>query len=142
MAKIAEVSLGENRLVVDRKDLTFDNLEVLGREYAQAKIDLSLYSKYPIGEDESLADWAERVYPLLQEDNKKKDDEGKEDFLVRIYGTNMDKHELVFRLLQSIASICKQSEKVTKEAFKKSSYPDCKEFIATVFKAADFPEFV
>lgn len=137
MSKVAEVALGENRLVVNTKDLVFDAVEAIVEGYADVKKSHSAFAQYPMQEGESMEDWSERAFKAMQDEAKREDGEKVEDYLKRIYSLSTDKHKLVFDTIEMLAKVFKQDGKVTKESCKKANYPEAKAFVVAVFRAAD-----
>ena len=137
MAKLAEVALGERRVVVDTKDLIWSKMELLAEEYASVKKQHSLFAQFPINDDETVEEWSERVSPLLLEENKKKDGEDSETYMKRVYSLKLDKQKLVKDTVAMIATVFGQGEKICSGSFDRSSYPECKSFIIAVFEAVD-----
>lgn len=137
MAKIAELNLGKDRLVVETKHLVFDNIELLAHGYAEIKEAHSLFAEYPMLEDETTEQWQERVLPLLADETSRKDGESQKEYLNRIYAQKLDRHKLIFDVISLVAEVCGQKEKATQDNFKKSSYPECKSFLVSVFSSCD-----
>jgi len=137
MSKIAEVSLGINRLVVYEKDIIFKNIRLLAQGYAEVKEKHSLLTRYPMLEDETNEEWTNRILPLLADENARLPGEDAKQYAARLYSQKLEKQELTFEILEVIAKIVNQSEKVTREAFEEASYTACKSFIYAVYSAAD-----
>lgn len=135
--KLVDLSLGSNRLVVMREQLTWDALENIASAYAEVKQKHSIFGQYPMADNETVEDWATRVDATINEGNKKKDDETYNEYLKRAMTRKLDKQELVKDTIRALAKIFGQEEKVTDEGFKASSYPECKDFLITVFEAVD-----
>lgn len=139
MAKIAEVALGPNRLVVEMKHLTWDNIEKLAEGYSKVKLQESIFGLYPMNDDETYEQWSERVAPQIDLEGQQKEGESYKDFVVRVFDLKLMKKNTVFETLKIVASLTGQEGKVSEEAFRASAYPECKEFLSTIFNKCDIP---
>lgn len=136
MSKVAEVSIGENRVVVNVKDLIFEKIEEIAEGYAEVKQKHSLFAKYPLEDGESVEDWSKRAFTQLTEENKKKDEESLQEYFQRAYVLSLDKHKLIFDTIKMMAKVFGQEGKVTDSGFKKCNYPEAREFVIKVLDTA------
>jgi len=134
----ADLDLPPNRLVIMHKDLIFDKIEALIEAYAEVKKKGSLFEEYPLLDGEDVEQWMERVAPIWAESNKKVEGESQDAYLKRIYKMKADKPKRVKETIKAIAKVFDQAEKITSDdAFDKTSYFDCKNFVLKVFNALD-----
>lgn len=137
MPNIAEVALGEKRLVVEMKHLVFDNIDKLAHGYADIKLKHSVFNQHPLLEEETVEQWTERVLPLLAEENARKEEESAKDYMSRIYKLKMEKNALIKDAVKLVAEVCGQAEKASDDAIQVTPYPLLKKFLLEVFEAAD-----
>lgn len=133
-----KLDLPPGSLVVDTNKITPTAMEALADALGEVKQKHSIFAKYPLEDDETLEQWQERVLPDLTNETKKKDGEKAEDYLKRVFKTELDKKDLIFDTLSAFAGVFGGKE-VTKESFNKASYVSMKAFIKDVLKACDFP---
>lgn len=135
--KLAEISVGENRIVVEDKHLTFAVIEELANGYVDVKAEYSLFTRFPIQDNETTEEWAERVLPLLDKENAKSKDESSKQYLERIQSPKFDKQKVLFDSLKLVAKVTGQESKIVEDSLKQVSYPALKEFLKKVFESCD-----
>lgn len=98
----------------------------------------SIFAKYPMEEGESREKWKERVEPIIEADLTRKEGEGLQDHLKRIFEIKSDSHEMAPEILNAICEVFGLRE-VKEEDFKQSNYIDVKAFIYDVLSLGDIP---
>ncbi len=129
---------GENSFSLNTERLTPDSIDILAEKLTDLKLKHSVFGKYPIWKDETVDDWSKRIQPTLQEDNKRKEEEGAEEYLKRsLFAVdNKDKMNFVFDTLNALAETFGQPE-ITRDIFRKTSYTEVKGFITAILSVAD-----
>jgi hypothetical protein len=132
------LELPPGHVVINTDKITPNKMEKLSEVLGEIRLKHSPFSKYPMEDDETYDQWAERVNPKLIEANKKKEGEKTEDYLKRLYKVELDKKEIVFDTLLALACVFDQGKAVTEEAFGNGSYTQMKGFVRDVLKSCDF----
>ena len=137
--KVADICVASSgaRIVVNLNHLTFSAMEKLAEGYAAIKQKHSLFHKYPMQEDEAVDVWAERILPLMEEENKKGEKESTEAYITRVYALKLDKQVLLKDTVGLIAETFGQGGNVDDLGFNNASYPSVKAFVMDVFRALD-----
>lgn len=133
-----QVTIGDQRLVVNPDNITLRKVKELADALVELKRKHSLLTKFPLNDKESLEEWSERIAPLLVEENKRKKNEKSDEYINRLYKTDLDKQELVLDTLKLIAkSFDNQESKITPENSDQISYVSAKRFIKDLFTLCD-----
>lgn len=137
---IISLESGKARIVVNTDKILWDTIQMLDDELAQVKKKHSLFAEYPMEEGEDQDTWYERISPILAEKNKKKKKESNEQYLVRLFKSDMTKQDYVVDALKAIAKTFEgQDSKLDEETLKSLPYVKTKEFIKEVLSLCDIP---
>ena len=125
------------RLIIDPNVITPRRVDILAENLAKVNLKHSLFTKYPMLEDETNDQWNERVLPLMMEANKKKEDEDNDKYLLRIFKPNMERKEVMFDTICAIADSFDKAGAVTKDNYMDIPTHELKSFTFGILKHCD-----
>jgi hypothetical protein len=132
------VEVGSTRMAVDCNNYRYEVVEELRELVADIRRKHSIFSKYPMDEEETKEKWRARVEPEIELDLVRKDGEKFEDHLKRMFEAKTDSHEMAPEILNAIAKVFSLRE-VSIDDFKKSNWLDVKAFIYDILSLGDIP---
>lgn len=132
------LEVGEVRVGVDTANYTLDKVEELREKVSEIRINNSPFSKYPMEEGETREKWSERVSPIVQEEEARKEGESSEDHLKRIFTAKNDAQTVAFEIFKAVTDVF-NLRTFSKEEFKKVNWIKLKKFLYDVLDTADIP---
>jgi hypothetical protein len=131
------LNLGQSRLIIDPNIITPEKIDILSDNLGKVKLKHSIFTKYPLLDDENTEQWQERVLPLMGEETKKKEGESAEDYLSRVFKPDQEKRAIMYDTCIAVADSFERGGAVSPEVLKKVVYGEIKAFLVGVLKHCD-----
>lgn len=134
--KVGPLVLGNQKLVVNCADYSYDKVEELRERVAEIRRKQSIFGKFEMEENETKEKWRLRVEPLIEADTTRKVGESTSDHLKRMFELKSEVRDMAPEILNVVCDLFGMKA-VSQEDFKKSNWLDVKNFIYNVLNLAD-----
>ena len=133
-----KINIGGNQFVVNCADYTCGRKDELTEKMLEIIRTNSIFTKYPMEEEESREKWQERVQKDMDKDKERKEGESVEEHLKRVLSPKNDAQEMALATLNAIAETFGLRQ-VTPEDLKNTNWLAVKRFLFDVLSMGDVP---